>query len=53
MPGFDYADHEFLSLDEFRTMFPDGKAAGLEWLVRKEEPKIYHGLEKDGKAQLP
>ncbi|KAH7149445.1 RmlC-like cupin domain-containing protein [Dactylonectria estremocensis] len=40
VPGFEYADHEFLSERRLREFLPDKDAAALSWLARKgEEPE--------------
>ena len=36
VPGFEFADHEFLSPQRLKVVAPESKAAGLEWLVREE-----------------
>lgn len=36
VPGFEYADHEFLSLEGSRALLSADAAAQLEWLVKKE-----------------
>ncbi|KAJ4176867.1 hypothetical protein NW767_015302 [Fusarium falciforme] len=37
VPGFEYADHEFLSEAGFRSLLPADQASELEWLVRKRD----------------
>lgn len=37
VPGFEYADHEFLSLEGSRALLSADVAAQLEWLVKKSE----------------
>ncbi|RFU76476.1 hypothetical protein TARUN_5759 [Trichoderma arundinaceum] len=34
VPGFEYADHEFLSRERLVEILPDTKAKALEWLVK-------------------
>lgn len=34
VPGFEYADHEFLSHEKLAEILPDTKAKALEWLVK-------------------
>jgi predicted cupin superfamily sugar epimerase len=34
VPGFEYADHEFLSRERLVEVLPDTKAKALEWLVK-------------------
>ena len=38
-PGFEYADHSFLSREEFRRLLPDNRAKEIEWLVRPDDDK--------------
>ncbi|CAO2658312.1 Nn.00g060350.m01.CDS01 [Neocucurbitaria sp. VM-36] len=35
VPGFEYSDHDFLTMDRFRELVTDEQAKELEWLVRK------------------
>ncbi|KAK0384990.1 hypothetical protein NLU13_7468 [Sarocladium strictum] len=35
VPGFDYADHEFLEESKLRRLVPDSQADALRWLVRE------------------
>ncbi|KAF7559568.1 hypothetical protein G7046_g4589 [Stylonectria norvegica] len=40
VPGFEFADHEFLSEGIFKTLLPEEKARELQWLVRNHgEPQ--------------
>lgn len=34
VPGFEYADHEFLSRERLSEILPEEKAKALEWLVK-------------------
>jgi predicted cupin superfamily sugar epimerase len=34
VPGFEYADHEFLSQERLVEVLPDSKAKALQWLVK-------------------
>lgn len=34
VPGFEYADHEFLSKERLVEVLPDSKAKALQWLVK-------------------
>ncbi|KAF2847503.1 hypothetical protein T440DRAFT_471011 [Plenodomus tracheiphilus IPT5] len=36
IPGFEYSDHDFLSLEKFKTLVTEEQAKELEWLVRRE-----------------
>ncbi|KAF1850350.1 uncharacterized protein K460DRAFT_270779 [Cucurbitaria berberidis CBS 394.84] len=35
IPGFEYSDHDFLTLDKFRDIVTEEQAEELEWLVRR------------------
>ncbi|KAL6710140.1 hypothetical protein ACN47E_009931 [Coniothyrium glycines] len=35
VPGFEYADHDFLTLERFRELVTEEQARELEWLVRR------------------
>lgn len=35
IPGFEYADHDFLTEEKFRTLVTAEQAEELGWLVRK------------------
>jgi hypothetical protein len=35
IPGFEYSDHDFLTVERFRELVTEGQAEELEWLVRK------------------
>ena len=35
VPGFEFADHEFLSMDKCKALLPESHVKELEWLVRK------------------
>lgn len=37
VPGFEYADHEFLGVDVLRKLLPSAAADKLEWLVREAQ----------------
>ncbi|KAK7419360.1 hypothetical protein QQZ08_010893 [Neonectria magnoliae] len=37
VPGFEYADHEFLSRRRLEALLPEDKAAALGWLARMDE----------------
>lgn len=37
VPGFEYCDHDFLTRSGLRELLGEGKAKGLEWLVREDE----------------
>jgi predicted cupin superfamily sugar epimerase len=36
VPGFEFSDHDFLTLDAFRGLVTVEQAEELEWLVRRE-----------------
>ncbi|KAI4638648.1 hypothetical protein J4E93_009949 [Alternaria ventricosa] len=35
IPGFEFSDHDFLTMDKFKQIVTDEQAKELEWLVRK------------------
>lgn len=45
-PGFDYADHSFLSLREFKNIFPNNQAKEIEWLVKTEDKEEANGAQE-------
>ncbi|KPM37061.1 hypothetical protein AK830_g9487 [Neonectria ditissima] len=40
VPGFEYADHEFLSQRRLGGLLPEDKAAALGWLAREDEDGV-------------
>ncbi|KAF2472560.1 uncharacterized protein BDR25DRAFT_302694 [Lindgomyces ingoldianus] len=38
IPGFEYSDHDFLTLERFRELVTEEQAIELEWMVRKGPP---------------
>jgi predicted cupin superfamily sugar epimerase len=35
IPGFEYSDHDFLTMEKFKDLVTEEQAKELEWLVRK------------------
>jgi hypothetical protein len=35
IPGFEYSDHDFLTVEKFKDVVTEEQAKELEWLVRK------------------
>lgn len=35
MPGFEYADHDFLRVEEMREMLKPEQVQDLDWMLRK------------------
>jgi hypothetical protein len=35
IPGFEYSDHDFLTMEKFKELVTEEQAEELEWLVRK------------------
>jgi predicted cupin superfamily sugar epimerase len=35
IPGFEYSDHDFLTMDRFKDIVTEEQAQELQWLVRK------------------
>jgi hypothetical protein len=36
VPGFEFADHDFLAEGRFKELLSEEQAGKLEWLVRRE-----------------
>jgi hypothetical protein len=36
IPGFEYSDHDFLTMEKFGQLVTEEEQKELEWLVRKE-----------------
>jgi predicted cupin superfamily sugar epimerase len=36
VPGFEFADHDFLTEERFKELLSEEQVGELEWLVRRE-----------------
>jgi uncharacterized protein len=45
IPGFEYADHDFMTAEELMALVKEGEFGDLAWLLRKgERPKVEEPL---------